>query len=252
MISIGSFICEHTFIVIHDLTVNCLLGADFLKKHEAVIDCKNGTLLLGTHIVPIHTGQQTTSSQVDSTVVVISTQEIPGRMAQLITCKVKGGINIREGLIEPSDAIGSLPKYLCVAQSLATVSPDNKVVLQVMNTNPSPVKVYRDMKLGQIIPRENILLVEQHDLKTYNRNPCIPEINLDSSILSSAEKVKVLDLITEYSDIFTTPGAPPAKSQVVKHTIKTQGPPIRQPLHIMPTILKDTINKGVTKMLSKE
>jgi len=80
MISIGSFICEHTFIVICDLTVDCLLGADFLKKHEAVIDCKNGTLLLGTHIVPIHTGQQTTSSQVDSAVVVISTQEIPGRM----------------------------------------------------------------------------------------------------------------------------------------------------------------------------
>ena len=97
MISIGSFICEHTFIVICDLTVDCLLGADFLKKHEAVIDCKNGTLLLETHIVPIHTRQQTTSSQVDSAVVVISTQEIPGRTVQSITCKVKGDINMNEG-----------------------------------------------------------------------------------------------------------------------------------------------------------
>jgi len=47
-------------------------------------------------------------SQVDSvgnlTVVVISTQEILGRTAQLMTCKVKGDINCfsntREGLIE--------------------------------------------------------------------------------------------------------------------------------------------------------
>ena len=73
---------------------------------------------------------------------------------------------MREGLIEPSDAMGSLPKYLCVARSLATVSPDNKVILQVMNTNQSPVKVYRGMKLGQLILRENILLVEQLNLKT--------------------------------------------------------------------------------------
>ena len=59
VVSIGSFSCEHTFIVISDLTVDCLLGADlsFLKKHGAVIDCKSATLPLGKHIVPIHTEQ---------------------------------------------------------------------------------------------------------------------------------------------------------------------------------------------------
>ena len=54
VVSVGSFTCEHEFIVIHDLIVDCLLGADFLKKHGAVIDCKSGTLSLGEHIVPIH------------------------------------------------------------------------------------------------------------------------------------------------------------------------------------------------------
>ena len=54
VVSIRSFTCEHEFIVIHNLTVDCLLGADFLKKHGAVINCKSGTLLLGEHIVLIH------------------------------------------------------------------------------------------------------------------------------------------------------------------------------------------------------
>ena len=47
LVSLGPFTCEHTFIVIRDLIVECLLGADFLKKHEAVLDCKSGKLSLG-------------------------------------------------------------------------------------------------------------------------------------------------------------------------------------------------------------
>ena len=55
LVSLGPFTYKHAFVVIHDLTVDCLLGANFLKKHGAVIDCKSGTLSLGLHAVPIHT-----------------------------------------------------------------------------------------------------------------------------------------------------------------------------------------------------
>ena len=239
LVSIGSFTCEHTFIVIRDLTVDCLLGADFLKKHGAVIDCKNGTLLLGKHIVPIHTGQQIMplhTNPVDESVSVIvaSTQEIPGRTVQLLTCRVKGDINgLKEGLIEPADAIGGLPKYLCVARSLSTITPANKVILQVMNISPSPIKVYKGMKLGQIVSKQNVLVVGQDDMTIQNSHGYTPEINLESSTLLPAEKTKLLDLLTEYSDIFATSGTPTTQSQVVKHNIKTTGPPIRQPLRRM-------------------
>jgi len=43
------------FIVICDLTVDCLLGADLLKNYGAVLDCKSGILSLGPHVVPIYT-----------------------------------------------------------------------------------------------------------------------------------------------------------------------------------------------------
>lgn len=85
-------------------------------------------------------------------------------------------------------------------------------------------------------------------MKTQGSNTCTPEINLDSSVLSSTE---LLDLLTEYSDIFATSGAPGAQNHVVKHTIKTTGLPVRQSLHKMPMTLKETIDKEVTKMLEQ-
>ena len=79
VVSIGSFTCEQEFTVIHDLTVDCLLGADFLKKHGAVIDCKSGTLSLGKHIVPIHSELKPmplhTDPVINVPVMAMSTQE---------------------------------------------------------------------------------------------------------------------------------------------------------------------------------
>ena len=258
MVSMGSFTCEHTFIVICDLAVDYLLGADVLKKYEAIIDCKSSKLALGAHVIPIYTEQQTrplsTYFVEKIPVTVIYTQEIPGQTVQLVTCNVRElnyFVNSGEGLIEPSDVSGSVPRYLCVAQSLATVDPDNRVTLQIMNISPNPIKVYRGMKLGQIIPRDSILIVEQSDMKACDNDPYIPDVNLDSSSLSPLERAKLLDVLSEYSDIFAAVAALSTQTTVVKHAIKTRGPPIRQPLRRTPVALKDTIDKEVTKMLQQ-
>lgn len=72
------------------------------------------------------------------------------------------------------------------------------------------------------------------------------QIYLDVSALSSTEKTDLLNLLTEYSDIFAKPGANP---HVVKHTIETTGPPIRQPVRRLPVALKNTVDEEVTRML---
>ena len=107
------------------------------------------------------------------------------------------------------------------------------------------------MKLGQIIPRESILIVEQSDMKAHNNNTCIPDVNLDSSTLSPLEQAKLLDLLGKYLDIFAVIRTPSAQATVVKHAIKTKGHPIRQLLHRTLVALKDTIDKEVTKMLQQ-
>ena len=60
-VTMEQFTCDHTFVVINNLTVDCLLGTDFLRRHEAILDCQNGTLVLGAHTIPIHTGYSHTA-----------------------------------------------------------------------------------------------------------------------------------------------------------------------------------------------
>lgn len=59
--------------------------------------------------------------------------------------------------MEPLDTTGNLPKCLCVAWSLTTINSDGKIILQVMNISPDSIKVYKGMKLGQMVSRHNIL-----------------------------------------------------------------------------------------------
>ena len=71
-----------------------------------------------------------------------------------------------------------------------------------MNVSPSPIKVCKGMKLGEVIPIHRIQMVKCDSLEDHNNESCIPEVNLDSSTLSSMEKTDLLSLLVEYSDVF--------------------------------------------------
>ena len=47
-ITIGDFVNTHLFVVVRKLTVDCLLGVDFLPQYGAGIDCVRNTLSLTT------------------------------------------------------------------------------------------------------------------------------------------------------------------------------------------------------------
>ena len=99
------------------MTVDCLLGADFLRKHEAILDCQNGTLVLGADAIPIHAGYSHTAQTDCMAVILRSNIEIAGRTIQLIPCKVNGNFGDSAGFIEPPSTGSGLPKHVAVAQS---------------------------------------------------------------------------------------------------------------------------------------
>lgn len=97
-----------------------------------MLDCKSGTLSLELHAMSIHYILQSVDMplQVNSddevvSALVTSTQEIPGRTIQRITCKAKGNVgcfeDTMEGLFELMVATQNLPNHLCVARSLSTI-----------------------------------------------------------------------------------------------------------------------------------
>ena len=82
LVSLSGYRVTHTFCVVNGLTVEGLLGADFLEKHRAVIDFADHRLTLGTQgdNIPVQGPKDTHSETQTSTMTIIvnSTTKIPG------------------------------------------------------------------------------------------------------------------------------------------------------------------------------
>ena len=66
-VSLGSFSTQQEFVIVRNLTVNCLLGADFLQAYNAVIDCGNAVIQLSNnqhHTIPITLGKPSLQQEV--------------------------------------------------------------------------------------------------------------------------------------------------------------------------------------------
>ena len=118
-----------------------------------------------------------------------------------------------------------------------------------MNVSPSPVKMYKGMKLGYITPLQNILGTENEPAVV--NTVTAPPVNLETSDLPPSEKSRLLDVLTEFADIFAETESCLGRSHIVKHSITTTGMPIRQLLRRTPVALRDVVNEEVTKMLQR-
>ena len=155
-VTIGNIHAEQVFTVVNTLTVDCLLGSDFLIAQEVVIDYKKGTALIKGNEIPftMNQGIATTSHAVGNGFVSASlTTTVPGHSIQLVDVSLPDeakGMNLSSILIEPLDVEKS-PQIL-VARTFSAVNSDNHAVIQVMNINPTPVTIYQSTTLGQFTP----------------------------------------------------------------------------------------------------
>ena len=122
---LGTFHHDQEFIVVRELTVKCLLGADFMEKHGVVIDYRTRCIQLGQDLVEIpiigSNTDRVTPPCSDKVVVVSEDVQIPGHSILLLVGKIKGDEGrgcIGEGLIEEGDVDGK-PKNMLVARSLS-------------------------------------------------------------------------------------------------------------------------------------
>ena len=79
LVTLGDFQVQQQFIVVKDLSVDCLLGAGFLVTHEVIIDCGAGKLHLGganghTMLFTLHES----ASPPNGSISVLHTVEVPG------------------------------------------------------------------------------------------------------------------------------------------------------------------------------
>ena len=125
-LQLGNFKVVHQFIIVCNLTIDCLL-ADLLQWHSAVLDCHSNTLSVGQDlraVIPMNVTKHFSPPpdnfcDANSNVHAPCDMEIPGQTIQLIAGQLD---NPQEGisvlLVEP---VSIFPDQLNVAHSLSSV-----------------------------------------------------------------------------------------------------------------------------------
>eukprot|EP00731_Ephydatia_muelleri_P013877 Em0007g1187a len=250
VVGLGTFQVEQEFVVARSLSVDCLLGADFLTKHGAVIDFKRNAWKLDGGVVEIPL-----SADIGRLchVVTNKTVEVPARTVVLLEAALSESQgNYTEGLVEPLEGKEGIPKCLLVARALVT-AVNNRVIMQVMNTGTAPAKLHCGMKLSMFSPRTTIHVVDVDDEVHPSTSPqqSAPlNFDLEESHLNEKQQKELKSVLCSFKDIFSGTGDPLGRTNVVKHAIKMQGPPIRQPMRRLPIVMKDVVNQEVEGMLN--
>eukprot|EP00731_Ephydatia_muelleri_P009263 Em0004g1601a len=250
-ITIGDFVNTHSFVVVRKLTVDCLLGVDFLiTQYGAVIDCVRNTLSLNTtrSSLPL-IAPATTLTPIIATVTVPETTQIPARSKRLISCRIQypGVILGQEGLLEP-DYKGQ--GRLLIARSLNTVDRCNGVVVQVINTGHESITLHSGTTVASFNSSAIVMTVNKDDTSGLESDT-MPDVDLTGANLDHSQQEKLKQLIWKFRTQFATEKGPLGRTSVVKHTIKTDGPPIRQPLRRFPFALQSTVRTEIQKMLEQ-
>lgn len=260
-VCIGTFETEQVFIVVTALTVDCLLGADYLVTHGVIIDYKRGCVVIKDNEIPIllTNGVATTTNlfTCDKTISALKTSIIPGRTIQLFDVSLPDEVKsmgLSNILIEPQ-AITNAPNHVLIARTLSPVFNGTQAFVQIINLSPTTVTIYQGTKLGEFTPQTELLLVEspqqQQQQPSKLTSSTLPDVDLAHCTLSPKQQQDLLALLHEYSDLFATADEPLGRTAVVQHAIHTEGPPIRQPMRRQPVALQATINSEVEKMLQQ-
>jgi len=122
------------------------------------------------------------------------------------------------------------------------------MVMQVMNISPSPITIYQGMAMGKAVPEDTVLFVSDSIVKS-KPDICFDDLQLPD--LSESERTKLVNLLTEYCDVFAPAEGPSGSTSVVTHAIPTTGPPIRQSMRRLPEALKGTVQSEVKRMLDQ-
>ena len=250
LVSLGNYCVQHTFLVVHGLTVEGLLGADFLDKHKAVVDFVHHRLTLGSNgdNIPVQDPGQEAGKVL--TVAMDSTTEVPGRSVLLVTGCLEGPCATSGGLIEPNSERGT-PKHIMLGRCLSTVH-GGKVTMEVTNTSPGPITLFQGTRVACYTPLDAIHVVDtaQPTLLQPTSSPADVDVDLSQSPLSIHQKDKLKALLTRFRHVFSCAGEPLGRTTVVKHDIEVTGFPIRQRTRRLPVALKEVVHQEVQGMLS--
>ena len=153
--------------------------------------------------------QQVLSPPAKSRAMLLETRDIPAETARLVRCH--NPWPSEDVYFSPEDAL------------LALVTSGSEVCIAVHNHCPEPLRLHSGQNVGTL---EVVTVADAKSPPPRAGSVCQPPI---PEHLSPLQQQQLNDLFKEFSDVFSQGEVNLGYTTLLKHTIETQGPPLRQP-----------------------
>lgn len=220
------------FHVVKDINLpyDGIIGSDFLTSFGCKIDYTNDLLKIGKLDIKLHF--------FDSFYV------IPPRTETVIECSVNNCKNLDEGVILDQH----LSKDLLVSNCVVKIKDNSCVNLTVANVSEHPVNIKRNLNLNiEPLPTNATQFVNQSGCSD-RTDAVINSLRIDH--LNEEEANALIELCSQFSDIFHLPDDHLSHTNAIHHQIKTTN---ETPIHVksyrFPECHKNEVQKQVNKML---
>ncbi|XP_033761565.1 uncharacterized protein LOC117343329 [Pecten maximus] len=251
--SLGARTVEMTT-VIADLTIDGLLGMDFMIEQGCMVDIAQGLLRMCDINIPLlfegSYGCYRVAVSENICLPPASEMIVVGNVIAEKRSRIPGTC-----VLEPTDRFISADRAL-VAR--AAVSPAaNCVPVRLMNITEEPQMIYGGTIVGQLSPMERIT----H--KTNDRTAMADTAYLDKQLhqllersrehLTGDQIQKAKAFLAKRRNLFASSDLDLGRTQLVKHQIKTgDAQPIKQPWRKVPAHMTGEVDKHVEDMLQKK
>lgn len=239
--------------IVADISVDGILGLDFLVKHKAIINMRTHKVAISgiEHLIQLEGTAQ------EYKIALINRVVIPPRSEILAEGKIcagpDGGFPVKIGLIEPSEKLIKSDSAM-LARSL--VRRQERVPLRLMNMSATNRTIQSGTVVGKLSPVSEMEAV-QCFIGAANCNKEIPKhlqelFYSSTKVLGNHDKGKARDLLIRYSDLFSETDEDVGRTSVVQHKIDTGNQPaIKQPPRRLPFHMQKEVDEHVSDMLKR-
>ena len=238
-----------------DILDDCLLGLDFLVPHHCQLDLAEDVLYLGAEEISLTKPRSTELGLQCYRAVVTSTVQVPPLSEVIVPVRVDGlSGGERWGVLEDiADPGGRGWKPVLVGRTVVDLQQP-VIPVRVMNLDTNGKKLKRGTTLAQCEEVVSVVTpspgIEASTPTRRELPPHLVSLYESSTVKQSAgEADKVKQLLTDFSDVFSSGPMDLGRTGLVKHRITTaDAPPSRQRPRRIPFALRKETEQVLEEM----
>ena len=233
--------------IVHGLLHKVILGIDFLTENKAEMNLEAGTVTLDRNANRTMYRLKPRKPVRSSTNVVLpQATTIAPRQVRRLECHV-------EGRPEPDTEVifeAGEETELLVAASVDTVHDDH-ITVQVVNTTDRRICLPEGLIIGQVSLRAEDEIVEageENELALLEASEEVPEpwlqlIEVGDDTTPAEEKKRIVELIRQYSDVFSHHDGDYGRCDIIQHRIELEGRPKRCGVRPLNPTMRDELKR---------